>query len=149
VARTRWWRFRFDDQDLDPDIIVLARYHDPSQHELLPHSVGVEQLRFAIANLFAGRAMQQTNQVVLMHELLHTLGATDKYELGTGLPQFPDGYAEPSKTPVLPQQRAEIMAGRIAVSATEARQAEHLRQTIVGPLTAREIGWTAAATREP
>jgi len=141
VAKTRWWRFRFDDQGLDPDVIVLARYHDPERHEVLPHSVGVEQLRFAIANLFAGGTMRQTNHVVLVHELLHTLGATDKYDLATGLPRYPDGYAEPERSPAVPQRQAEIMAGRIAVSADEARQAEHLGETLVGPITAEEIGW--------
>src|SRR6056297_3105473 len=54
VGRMRWWLWRFDDQGLDPDIVVLARYHDPELHPVVPHSVGVEHLRVAVANVFAG-----------------------------------------------------------------------------------------------
>jgi len=34
---------------------------------------------------------------VIAHELLYTLNATDKYDLNTGLPIFPNGYAEPER----------------------------------------------------
>jgi hypothetical protein len=34
------------------------------------------------------------------------------------------------------------MAGRIALAANEAIIVEDLAQMVVGPLTAREIGWT-------
>ena len=39
-------------------------------------------------------------------------GATDKYDLPTGLPQYPAGFAEPRLEPRYPQQFAEIMAGQ-------------------------------------
>jgi len=141
VAKMRWWRLRFDDQGLDPDVIVLARYFAPVEDSRLPHSTGVEKLRIAVANLYASRRMQGQNAVVLAHELLHTIGASDKYDLATNQPLVPGGLAEPERNPVYPQSRAEIMAGRIAVSATRARQAESLNQTVIGPATAREIGW--------
>jgi hypothetical protein len=139
--KLRWWRWRFDDQGTNPDIIVLARYFDPDDHRQLPHSTGVERIRVAIANLFATRAMRGENRVVLMHEVLHTIGATDKYDLGTGQPLYPHGYAEPQRRPLLPQRLAEIMAGRIPVAENEARQAESLARVIVGPATASELGW--------
>jgi hypothetical protein len=34
------------------------------------------------------------------------------------------------------------MAGRIPISSTEAETPESLRQVLIGPKTAREIGWT-------
>ena len=141
ILKVRWWRWRFDDQGMDPDVIVLARYHDPDNRQRLPHSTGVERIRVAIANLFATRAMQDQNRVVLLHEVLHTLGATDKYDLGTGQPAFPEGFAEPGRSPLYPQPTAEIMAGRIPVAENEARQAESLARVVVGPGTAAEIGW--------
>lgn len=141
VAKMRWWRWRFDEQGLAPDIIVLARYFAPVEGSRLPHSTGVEKLRIAVANLYASRAQHGENSVVLTHELLHTIGATDKYDPATNQPLLPDGLADPQRTPLYPQQRAEIMAGRIALSATRARQAGNLNQTVIGPVTAREIGW--------
>ncbi|MGK7296065.1 MAG: hypothetical protein ACNS61_09625, partial [Candidatus Wenzhouxiangella sp. M2_3B_020] len=145
ILKVRWWRWRFDDQGMDPDVIVLARYHDPEGRRRLPHSTGVERIRVAIANLFATRAMQSQNQVVMIHEILHTLGATDKYDLGTGQPAFPDGFAEPDRTPLYPQRIAEIMAGRIPVAANEARPGPSRGRGVGGPRHPPEIGGRRAA----
>jgi hypothetical protein len=57
-------------------------------------------------------------------------------------PLYPIGYAEPDLKPQLPQRAAELMAGRIPLSPTEAETPESLRQVVVGPLTAAEIGWS-------
>lgn len=141
ILKARWWRFRFDDQGLDPDIVVLARYHDPDRSSILPHSTGIEDVRLAIANLFATRAMLDQNNVVLLHEMLHTLGASDKYDLANGQPLFPTGYVEPGLMPLHPQRYAELMAGRIAISEYQARQVSDLDQVRIGPITASEIGW--------
>ncbi|MGH8187189.1 MAG: hypothetical protein ACREUC_11545, partial [Steroidobacteraceae bacterium] len=81
------------------------------------------------------------NDVVLAHELLHTLGATDKYDLANDQPAHPDGYAEPGREPLYPQSVAELMGGRIPLSSDESVTPESLRQVIVGDKTAREIGW--------
>jgi hypothetical protein len=53
----------------------------------------------------------------------------------------PDGLGDPEQSPVFPQHYGEIMAGRIATSATEAVIPDSLTQMLVGPATAREIGW--------
>jgi len=141
VARVRWWRWNFDEQGLDPDIVVLARYFDPQSNPVLPHSTGLQPIRLVIANLYAGPDWREPNQVVLLHEILHTLGATDKYDLVSGQPLYPQGYAEPERKPVHPQRRAELMAGRIPLSPGKAIQADSLSTTWIGPETAREIGW--------
>jgi hypothetical protein len=85
--------------------------------------------------------MNGSNHVVIAHELLHTLGATDKYGPGNNQPRFPDGYAEPDRHPRLPQLYAELMAGRIALSETTAETPTQLDDVLIGPATAREIGW--------
>ena len=69
-----------------------------------------------VVHAFAQRQMAGTNNIVITHELLHTLGATDKYEPGSGAPLFPIGFADPSQKPLYPQEAAEIMAGRRALS---------------------------------
>ena len=81
------------------------------------------------------------NNVVITHEFLHTLGATDKYELANNQPIFPEGYAEPDQVPLLPQRFAEIMAGRTPVSATEAEIPPGLNSAVIDEKTAREINW--------
>ena len=73
---------------------------------------------------------------------MHVLGATDKYRPDTLAPVFPEGFADPQRQPLYPQTRAEIMAGRCALSAHDFEMPASLRDVVVGPLTAREIGWT-------
>jgi hypothetical protein len=124
-----------------PKIALFLLYHDPALTQRLPHSAGLQRGLTAVVHLFASRSQEAQNRIVVTHELLHTFGATDKYDLTTGLPGYPDGFAEPQREPRYPQQLAEIMAGRRPLSATEAHLPDGLVDERVGPLTAREIGW--------
>ena len=87
----------------------------------LPHSVGLRKLLLGVAHVFANRRQQPVNNVVIAHELMHTLGATDKYDPANNLPIFPQGFAEPDREPLYPQRFAEIMGGRIPISAATRR----------------------------
>jgi hypothetical protein len=120
---------------------VFMLFHDPDHTFEVPHSLGLQKGLLGIVHAYADPAYDRTNNVVLAHELLHTLGATDKYDPATSQPLFPQGYAEPDATPLYPQRFAEIMAGRIAVSEDEAEMPASLAQAVVGPETAREINW--------
>ena len=124
-----------------PDIRLYLLYHDPAAHHDLSHSTALSKGRIGRVNLYADQAHHQQNLVILAHELLHTLQATDKYDLSTTLPIYPQGFAEPDKTPLYPQHFAELMGGRIPHSATEAEIPRSLKQTVIGNITAREIGW--------
>ena len=126
-----------------PKIALFLLYHDPTLSQSLPHSAGLQRGLSAVVHLFASRSQEAQNRIVITHELLHTFGATDKYDPGTGLPKYPEGFAEPQRAPLYPQQLAEIMAGRMPLSATEARLPDSLQDERVGPLTAREIGWVS------
>lgn len=140
--KLRWFTWNAPDPvGPTPTIRLFMLYHDPANAAVLPHSVGLQNGLVGIAHIFAAQDMARANQVIIAHELLHTLGATDKYDLQTNLPIYPDGYADPQKDPPLPQTLAELMAGRIAVSKTHAEQANSLSECIIGDLTAREIGW--------
>jgi hypothetical protein len=119
---------------------IFALYHTPRPGLALEHSLGLEKGHIGVAHLLAGRDEAAANAVVIAHELLHTAGATDKYD-ERGLPVHPDGYADPGRDPRWPQLRAEIMGGRIPISASDARPAETLEACVVGERTAREIGW--------
>lgn len=138
----RWFAWRLPKPPgPTPSIRVFLLYHDPQRATLLPDSLGLQKGLLGLAHLFAIDDMTGTNQVIVAHEILHTLGATDKYDLANNQPHHPEGYAEPEQQPLYPQTRAELMAGRIPLSANEAEQPESLRQVMIGPLTAREIGW--------
>ena len=137
LATTLQWRSSMP----AADIIVFAVFHDATNAAMLDRSTALEKGLIAVANLFADRAARGSNQVVLTHELLHTLGATDKYEPGSNAPRFPDGYAAPERVPLFPQSSAELMAGRIAISEHRAEIPDSLRQVVIGAATAEEIGW--------
>ena len=144
--KVRYWAWRYTPEvAIKPDIKLYLLYYDPATHDSVPHSVGLEKGQIGIAHLFATRQMRGSNQVVMTHELLHTLGATDKYDLATTLPVFPLGYAEPDLNPRYPQHWAEIMAGRTPVSETRAEIPASLADTLIGPGTASEIGWSGSA----
>ena len=142
--RLRWYaaRVAWDDPLPTPDIQVFATFTPLGDgSSALPDSVGLSKGLVAVAHLYASREAAGSNQVVLAHELLHTLGATDKYDLRTGRPRVPDGLGEPTLDPAYPQSLAEIMAGRIALAPDDAVVPESLDEVVVGEQTAREIGW--------
>jgi hypothetical protein len=125
-----------------PQITLFLLYHDPARAAVLPHSLGLQRGLMGVVHVFATRAQQDQNNVVIAHELLHTFGATDKYGADDA-PLFPDGFAEPERQPRYPQRYAELMAGRMPLSAAAQRMPDDLDQVVVGPATAREIGWSA------
>ena len=139
--RMRWWAGSVagPQDDPDPDVRIFVRYHAPVENIILENSVGLQKGMVGIVNAYAGRHWKGTNNVIIAHEFLHTLGASDKYDPATGVPHFPDGYAEPDRNPLYPQQFAEIMGGRIAMSEFEADIPQSLRYARIGPLTAQEI----------
>ena len=140
----RWWAWRVAANDPlpPPDIQLFAIYHPGVTGQPLPDSLGLSKGLVAVARLFASRDASDENQVVIMHELLHTLGASDKYDRRNGRPLVPEGLGDPSQDPRYPQTQGEIMAGRIAVSATQAELPDSLADMVIGAATAREIGWT-------
>nr|WP_294841183.1 hypothetical protein [uncultured Methylotenera sp.] len=138
----RWFAWQNSPKvNIKPDIRLYLLYHDPNTNATLGHSTALNKGRIGRVNLFGSAAYAKKNLVVTAHELLHTLNATDKYDLHNNLPSFPDGYAEPEKIPLYPQNFAELMGGRVPQSANEAEIPKSLRHTLIGEKTAREIGW--------
>jgi hypothetical protein len=141
--KMRWWSWRKNSADglITPDIQMFVLYHGVRGNSELGLSVGMRKGRYGIVKAYARRGLQSTNHIVFTHELLHVLGATDKYDMASGNPIFPDGYAKPDLVPLFPQQHAEIMAVRIPLSYERSRKAGSLEQCRIGRLTAREIGF--------
>lgn len=140
--KMRYWALTNNNFDGPaPDIQMFVMYHDPAKQTRLAHSLGLEKGLIGVVNAYAGVPMAARNNVVIAHEMLHTVGARDKYDISNNLPLFPVGYAEPGRKPLHPQSKAEIMAGRIPLSELEAVMPRGLKSAIVGEVTAAEIRW--------
>jgi hypothetical protein len=141
--RMRWFvtRMHWSSDGPTPDITVFAIYHDAATGVSLDRSTALRKGMIAVANLFADPTARGSNQMIVAHEILHTLGATDKYDLATGLPHYPEGFADPFSVPVYPQSKAELMAGRIPLASDKAAVPRSLSQVVIGNVTAQEIGW--------
>lgn len=119
---------------------LFVLYHQIQFDRSLPHSLGLHKGLVGVVHVFASEAQRAQNNVVIAHELLHTLGATDKYD-AAGQPLNPIGYADPYANPLYPQEKAEIMAGRIPITASKAEIPKGLSEAMIGYKTASEIGW--------
>jgi hypothetical protein len=137
--RMRWWVGDVADDKIAPDVRIFLRYHGPDRDMPLENSVGIKKGMFGIVNAYASREHRGTNNVIIAHEFLHTLGASDKYDPATGLPVPPDGLAQPDLRPLYPQSRAEIMGGRISLAEDDAMIPQSLRFAVIGQKTAEEI----------
>lgn len=122
------------------DIDLFINYYDTATTQTLRHSVGLRGGLIGLINGFAEKKYRGSNNVVIAHELMHTLGATDKYNQ-LNQPAHPGGFAAPFQEPLFPQRQAEIMGGRIPLSATRAIIPESLHQVVVGAFTAAELNW--------
>jgi len=141
--KIRWWSNSINSEpaDEDADIKLFLVYFDPNVTPTLKHSVGLRKGLLGIVNVFADQAQTDTNSFVTAHEMLHTLGASDKYGGPNNLPIHPDGYADPERTPLYPQSAAEVMGGRIPLTPSEAVIPNSLADARIGAATAVEIRW--------
>lgn len=140
--KMRWWAYRHaDTKGPGTQVKLFLLYFDPAKHNRLPHSTGLQKGLIGRVNVFASSDMASQNNVVIAHEFLHTLGASDKYDAASNQPIYPQGYAIPEQLPLLPQKYAEIMAGRIPVSQSSAEIPAGLNDAVIGRDTALEINW--------
>lgn len=137
--KLRWYAYRYGNKvaGVRPDLRLFLRYHTPTQGMVLSEtSTALQKGRIGVVHLFADNAHAASNLVVMAHEALHGFGATDKYDLRTGVPLV---LGEPDKG--YPQNKAELMAMHIAKTPQKFVMARNLSQTVVGVDTAKEIGW--------
>lgn len=140
--RFRWWAFRNtpDDGGGLTRIRMFVVYQSGDSDKPLSHSLGMQKGLMGLVHAFALDEQTDQNNIVIAHEMLHTVGSIDKYDAFGG-PSYPAGYAEPARTELFPQRYAEIMSGRIPTSFAYSYMAESLRSVIVNEFTANEINW--------
>jgi hypothetical protein len=140
--RLRYWAWRASGHVPEPeDIRLFVLFHDPALTPAVPHSLGLSKGLIGVVYAFAAAEMNGSNNVVMAHEMLHTLGATDKYDPANDAPRFPEGFGNPHQVPLYPQAFAEVMAGRRMLSPDRWAQPDGLDQVVIGPATALEIRW--------
>ncbi len=137
--RLRWWSYQSSADSDKSTVSIFVRYHQPDTNQRLAHSLGLQKGLIGVVNGYASVNYQEQNNIVLAHEMLHTVGASDKYNLTTGQPIYPSGFVNPDAS--YDQSKAEIMAGKIPVSVNESVMPDSLRQCVIGKKTAYEIGW--------
>src|SRR5277367_5237103 len=130
--RLRYWAWRVSGHVHEPeDIRMFVLYHDPALTPTVPHSLGLTKGLIGVVYAFAAPEMSGANAVVIAHELLHTVGATDKYNFTNDAPRFPNGYGDPVQSPLYPQLTAELMAGRRMLAPDKWEQAENLDEVVI------------------
>lgn len=141
--KLRYWAWQNtpDNKSNINRVRIFVLYYQGDNNQPLSHSLGIQKGLIGVVHAFANNKQNRQNNIVIAHELLHTVGASDKYD-NNNQPIFPEGYAEPTRNPRYPQYRAEIMSGRIPSSPTDSEMAESLKRCVIGSQTAREINWS-------
>jgi hypothetical protein len=136
----RWWVYQQSGSLLPQlgKIKLFVLYHAPQDGVALEHSLGLQKGLIGVVHVFVDDGQARQNNIVIAHELLHTLGATDKYD-AEGKPVYPQGYADAGLPQQMPRHAAEIMAGRYINAAGRLVMAASLEQCEIGAQTAHEI----------
>ncbi len=138
----RYWAFSNDSYEgADVDIKMYVIYKHPQKYKKREASYGLRQGWLGVVKAAAAPESEPQTNIIIIHELLHVLGAMDKYDLETLQPLYPDGYTDPDKDPRLPQDTSEIMAGRIPITETRSIMPRNLNHVEIGGKTAMEIQW--------
>ncbi|MBV1875183.1 MAG: hypothetical protein KUG50_01000 [Cycloclasticus sp.] len=140
--RLRLWSYQNSVDSNKSTVNIFIRYHQVNKSGRLAHSLGLQKGLIGVVNGYASDEYQEQNNIVIAHELLHTVGASDKYNLATGQPIYPDGFAIPREK--YRQSKAEIMAGKTPINQRESIMPMSLIKCVVGNKTAKEIGWLEA-----
>lgn len=126
------------DEDFDIKIYLYTYPPEEGLDYERQHSVGTTRGRFGVVFIPVDRQPASRVICTIAHEVLHTVGARDKYD-ETHTTIYPDGYFQPE--PRYPQQYAEIMALAKPLAPGKEKDAGWLGEVRVGATTAKEIGW--------
>ncbi len=80
-----WRRIRIGVLLLILFVVAGGTWSDPERTTAVPHSLGLQAGLLGVVYAFADETLDAPNNVVIAHEVLHTLGATDKYDPETAV----------------------------------------------------------------
>lgn len=128
-------------EDFNSDTAMYLNYYYSKNVDQLERSTALQRGRIGLVNLYGEKVMTPTNNVIIAHEALHTFGAEDYYDLSTGIPIFPIGYADPDQKPLYPQKRAEIMGGYILINEQDFTIPNGFDEVVLKKDTAKSLKW--------
>jgi len=123
----------------DYDGVIYVQFVE-GRFDEFTESWASREANIALVNVFLNRDMVEQDIMIVLHEFFHLLNAKDHYDQ-RGLPKVPEGLADPFQEPLYPQDYADVMAGRVAVSESEAREIIGLSELRTNVYTAHEVGW--------
>ena len=150
---TGWRRFRFAYKlysefssrgasffGSDVRIFVNISNYDPQSY--VERSLGSANLRVGMVQWDVGdfQNIYMWNITKLVHEIGHTLGASDKYT-SAAKSIFPGGYVEPELGEGSNQQFVEIMSGTRPSGGQEELEPKHYSELRFSRVSASEMGW--------
>lgn len=151
IPRIMWWSLKFKlyslvmkkTEDWGADSVMYLTYFDPNALNYVERSTALQHGRIGLVNLRSLDKESALNNFIIAHEAMHTFGAEDHYDLDTGRPVYPIGYAEPNKKPLYPQTKVELMGGYIPMNEQGDIVLPYngLNITILNKETAQELGW--------
>ena len=126
------------------DVYIFIYFYDlgdEQRREQFSQFDSIADRRSRIGVVFAplDHRLDGNTCAVIAHELCHTLGASDKYDAEGSV--YPQGFAEPNKSPLYPQDHAEIMALGRPISPGKDENVLRIADCIVGESSAREMNW--------
>jgi len=76
----RWWAYQNtpDDDGGLTRVRLFVMYYDGTENQPLAHSLGMQKGLMGLVHAFALDRQTQQNNVIIAHEILHTVGASDK-----------------------------------------------------------------------
>ena len=128
-------------EDLGASAVLYLTYYDMRDKNETTRSTALQRGRIGMVTSYANEGYEGQNNMVIAHESLHLYGALDRYDPSTGVPNFPEGYADPKLEPLFPQVRAEIMGGYIPISNFDIIIPDSLNKVVIHKITAKELGW--------
>ncbi|MDG1481269.1 MAG: hypothetical protein P8R54_16875 [Myxococcota bacterium] len=121
--------------------VQLFLIFGPQDSDLAAHSRGSERGRTAVSYVAVEEHNPAYALVTLAHELGHTLGALDRYDIDTSLCSHPEGFVEPFSRPLYPQEFAELMAVDVPLGPGIEGEIRDPGQIRIGHRSAAEMRW--------
>ncbi|MGQ0506355.1 MAG: hypothetical protein ACT4TC_13670 [Myxococcaceae bacterium] len=122
------------------DARIFVTLENTSADQLSVEGLGAEGGSIGLVRASLADEDLTLSLTAVAHELLHCLGASDKYD-EAGHAQLPHGLVAPAQNPLFPQPAAEVMVGEVSLQPNTGRLPQSLSEVKIGPTTAREIHW--------
>ncbi len=122
------------------DVRLYVRVQQAEDSREMAEGLGQQQGRIGVVTTEISPSGIDFAWFVVIHEYLHTRGATDKYGVD-GRALNPHGLADPDQVPLYPQTGTELMARGRPLSPTEEDLPGAPATWVVGEWTATEIKW--------